>query len=106
MPVPAAAERLYELHASNQTLAGELAERGIASHGVSGMNLWVPVRDESAVVNGLRSYGWWVAAGARFRLSAGPGVRISTAGLELADAVRLASDFAAVLGESEATYGG
>ncbi|MFD4504579.1 aminotransferase class I/II-fold pyridoxal phosphate-dependent enzyme [Streptomyces sp. NPDC058457] len=89
-----------------ETLAGELAGRGIRSHGASGMNLWVPVRDESAVVNGLRSYGWWVAAGARFRLSAGPGVRISTAGLESADAARLASDFAAVLGESEATYGG
>ncbi|MFD3587492.1 aminotransferase class I/II-fold pyridoxal phosphate-dependent enzyme [Streptomyces sp. NPDC058683] len=89
-----------------ETLARELAGRGIASHGVSGMNLWVPVRDESAVVNGLRSYGWWVASGARFRISAGPAVRISTAGLEPADAVRLASDFAAVLGESEATYGG
>ncbi|MEU2625041.1 hypothetical protein ABZ642_44245 [Streptomyces sp. NPDC007157] len=62
--------------------------------------------DESAVVNGLRSWGWWVAAGARFRLSAGPGVRISTAGLEPSDAVRPASDFAAVLGESEATCGG
>ncbi|WP_046732000.1 aminotransferase class I/II-fold pyridoxal phosphate-dependent enzyme [Streptomyces humi] len=89
-----------------EALAAELAGRGIASHGASGMNLWVPVRDESAVVNGLRSYGWWVAAGARFRLSSGPAVRISTAGLEPADAVRLASDFAAVLGESEATYGG
>ncbi|MEV6761665.1 hypothetical protein AB0N16_13640 [Streptomyces sp. NPDC051105] len=33
-------------------------------------------------------------------------VRISTAGLEPADAVRPASDFAAVLGESEASYGG
>jgi hypothetical protein len=33
-------------------------------------------------------------------------VRISVAELEPVDAVRLASDFAAVLGESEATYGG
>ncbi|MCX4760508.1 aminotransferase class I/II-fold pyridoxal phosphate-dependent enzyme [Streptomyces sp. NBC_01275] len=87
-------------------LLQELATRGIASHGASGMNLWVPVRDESAVVNGLRSYGWWVAAGARFRLASGPGVRISVAELEPADAARLASDFALVLGESEATYGG
>ncbi|MGW3194669.1 aminotransferase class I/II-fold pyridoxal phosphate-dependent enzyme [Streptomyces sp. NPDC001118] len=87
-------------------LAAELAARGIASHAASGLNLWAPVRDESAVVNGLRSYGWWVAAGARFRLSSGPGVRITTAGLEPADAARLASDFAVVLGESEATYGG
>ncbi|MFF3913842.1 aminotransferase class I/II-fold pyridoxal phosphate-dependent enzyme [Streptomyces sp. NPDC001852] len=87
-------------------LAAELAARGIASHAASGMNVWVPVRDESAVVNGLRSYGWWVAAGARFRLASGPGVRITAAGLEPADAARLASDFATVLGESEATYGG
>ncbi|MFC4504650.1 MULTISPECIES: aminotransferase class I/II-fold pyridoxal phosphate-dependent enzyme [Streptomyces] len=87
-------------------LVRELAARGIAAHGVSGMNLWVPVRDESAAVNGLRSCGWWVAAGARFRLASGPGVRISVAELEPPDAARLASDFALVLGESEATYGG
>ncbi|GHE02570.1 aminotransferase class I/II-fold pyridoxal phosphate-dependent enzyme [Streptomyces alanosinicus] len=99
--------RARETYALRRTaLAGELAVRGIASHAASGLNLWVPVRDESAVVNGLRSYGWWVAAGARFRLSSGPGVRICAAGLEPADAARLASDFAVVLGESEATYGG
>ncbi|MQY39206.1 Vitamin B6 salvage pathway transcriptional repressor PtsJ [Streptomyces sp. RB17] len=99
--------RARETYASRRTaLAGELAARGVASHGSSGMNLWVPVRDESAVVNGLRSHGWWVAAGARFRLASGPGVRITAAGLEPADAARLASDFAVVLGESEATYGG
>ncbi|WP_257217258.1 MULTISPECIES: hypothetical protein [Streptomyces] len=38
--------------------------------------------------------------------ASGPGVRISVAELEPAGAVRLASDFTAVLGESEATYGG
>ncbi|MGH1554532.1 aminotransferase class I/II-fold pyridoxal phosphate-dependent enzyme, partial [Streptomyces sp. L7] len=65
------AQEAYELR--RETLREELSGRGITSHGASGMNLWVPVRDESAVVNGLRSYGWWVAAGARFRLSSGPG---------------------------------
>ncbi|WP_330350416.1 aminotransferase class I/II-fold pyridoxal phosphate-dependent enzyme [Streptomyces sp. NBC_00582] len=87
-------------------LLRELTARGIRARGASGMNVWVPVRDESAVVNGLRSRGWWVAAGARFRLASEPGVRISVAELEPADALRLASDFAVVLGESEATYGG
>lgn len=100
----ARAEQTYALR--RNALLRELGDRGIEAHGASGMNLWVPVRDESAVVNGLRSYGWWVAAGARFRLSSGPAVRISVAELEPGDAVRLASDFAAVLGESEATYGG
>ncbi|MFI5801346.1 aminotransferase class I/II-fold pyridoxal phosphate-dependent enzyme [Streptomyces sp. NPDC051561] len=89
-----------------EELVGQLARRGIAARGSSGLSVWVPVRDESAVVNGLRSYGWWVAAGARFRIASGPGVRITTAGLEGADAARLAADFAEVLGESEATYGG
>ncbi|WP_280888472.1 hypothetical protein [Streptomyces sp. LBL] len=98
------AERTYE--ARRSALLQELAKRGTEAHGASGMNLWVPVRDESAVVNGLRSYGWWVAAGARFRMAAGPEVRISVADLRPADAVRLASDFALVLGESAATCGG
>lgn len=70
------------------------------------MNPWVPVQDESAVVNALRTRGWRVAAGARFRPAAGPGVRISAAGLEPTDTVRPATDFAAVLEESEAVYGG
>jgi DNA-binding transcriptional MocR family regulator len=89
-----------------RALVAALDSHGVAAHGASGMNVWVPVRDESAVVNGLRSRGWWVAAGARFRIASGPGVRITTADLVPGDAVRLASDFAEVLGESEATYGG
>ncbi|GAA4614527.1 aminotransferase class I/II-fold pyridoxal phosphate-dependent enzyme [Actinoallomurus liliacearum] len=89
-----------------RNLITELRRRGIAAHGASGMNVWVPVRDESAVVNGLRTHGWWVAAGARFRIDSAPGVRITTAALSPADAERLAADFATVLGESEATYGG
>ncbi|MFF7730007.1 aminotransferase class I/II-fold pyridoxal phosphate-dependent enzyme [Streptomyces sp. NPDC008001] len=89
-----------------EALIAELARRGIPAHGGSGFNVWVPVRDEAAVVNGLRSVGWWVAAGARFRIGAAPGVRITVADLRPAEAVRLAADFASVLGEAQATYGG
>ncbi|MFJ9827742.1 aminotransferase class I/II-fold pyridoxal phosphate-dependent enzyme [Streptomyces sp. NPDC101160] len=87
-------------------LAGALGSYGIRTVGDSGMNLWVPVRDESAVVNGLRTHGWWVAAGARFRIAAPTAVRITTATLQPAQAERLAADFAAVLGDVQATYGG
>jgi DNA-binding transcriptional MocR family regulator len=88
-----------------RALVEALAGHGVPAHGRSGLNVWVPVRDESAVVNGLRSFGWWVAAGARFRIAAGPGVRITTAELRPEEAVRLADDFAAVLVDSPGTYG-
>ncbi|MFC8128320.1 aminotransferase class I/II-fold pyridoxal phosphate-dependent enzyme [Streptomyces sp. NPDC057302] len=89
-----------------RALIGELARHGIAAHGASGMNVWVPVRDESAAVNGLRSRDWWVAAGSRFRIAAPTAVRITSAMMEVSETALLAADFAAVLGESEATYGG
>ncbi|MEU7700743.1 GntR family transcriptional regulator [Streptomyces sp. NPDC039028] len=87
-------------------LIGALGDHRIRSVGASGLNVWVPVRDESAVVNGLRTQGWWVAAGARFRIASPPAVRITASTLAPADAVRLAADFAEVLGDAQATYGG
>ncbi|MBH5333764.1 aminotransferase class I/II-fold pyridoxal phosphate-dependent enzyme [Streptomyces pactum] len=99
--------RAREVYAERRTaLLSALAGHRIGAHGASGMNVWVPVRDEAAVVSGLRTRGWWVAAGARFRIAAPPGVRITTAQLAPADGVRLAADLAAVLAESQATYGG
>ncbi|MFI9650307.1 aminotransferase class I/II-fold pyridoxal phosphate-dependent enzyme [Streptomyces sp. NPDC052040] len=70
-----------------------LAARGVEAHGVSGMNVWVPVPDETAVVARLLHAGWAVAPGARYRMSAPPGIRITVSGLTedetgpLADAV-------------------
>ncbi|WP_328945747.1 aminotransferase class I/II-fold pyridoxal phosphate-dependent enzyme [Streptomyces sp. NBC_00250] len=87
-------------------LIGALGAHRIRAVGASGLNVWVPVRDESAVVNGLRTQGWWVAAGARFRIAAPPAVRITTSTLAPEDAPRLAADFAEVLGDAQATYGG
>ncbi|MGV9267818.1 aminotransferase class I/II-fold pyridoxal phosphate-dependent enzyme [Kitasatospora sp. NPDC003701] len=79
-------------------LLGELAARGIGAHGASGLNVWVPVPDETTVLAALVQRGWVVAPGARFRLQSGPGLRITVARLDPADARRLADDLAAVLG--------
>ncbi|WP_424215223.1 aminotransferase class I/II-fold pyridoxal phosphate-dependent enzyme [Streptomyces sp. BI20] len=92
--------------ARRTALLTALDGHGITAHGASGLNVWVPVRDESAVVNGLRTRGWWVAAGARFRTATPPAVRITTAALPPADGHRLAADLAAVTQESAGTYGG
>ncbi|MEV6262676.1 aminotransferase class I/II-fold pyridoxal phosphate-dependent enzyme [Streptomyces sp. NPDC051784] len=100
------AEAAATYAARREALAGALGGHGIGSHGASGLNLWVPVRDESAVVNGLRSKGWWTAAGTRFRIASPPAVRITTATLAPGEAERLAQDFADVLAESQAVYGG
>ncbi|MFF6978287.1 aminotransferase class I/II-fold pyridoxal phosphate-dependent enzyme [Streptomyces sp. NPDC008343] len=82
--------------ARRDALIAALAERGIAAHGRSGMNVWVPVPDETGAVARLLHAGWAVAPGARFRMSAPPGIRITVATLAadeiapLADAVATA----------------
>jgi DNA-binding transcriptional MocR family regulator len=74
-----------------------LATRGIAAHGRSGMNVWVPVAEEAAVVAALAHEGWAVRAGERYRLRAAPAVRITVAALAPRDTERIAEAFARVL---------
>ncbi|MFI2373960.1 aminotransferase class I/II-fold pyridoxal phosphate-dependent enzyme [Streptomyces sp. NPDC018964] len=64
-----------------EALIGELARRGVAARGRSGMNVWVPVPDETGAVARLLHAGWAVAPGARFRMSAEPGIRITVSTL-------------------------
>ena len=78
-------------------LLGALAERGVPAHGRSGLNVWIPVPDETAAVAGLIQRGWAVAPGARFRLGSPPGVRLTVSLLTEGEMPRLAEDIAAVL---------
>ncbi|MFG2196558.1 aminotransferase class I/II-fold pyridoxal phosphate-dependent enzyme [Streptomyces sp. NPDC048639] len=66
-------------------LVRALRERGIAAHGRSGMNVWVPVPDETGAVARLLQSGWAVAPGARFRLASPPGVRVTVSSLSGGD---------------------
>lgn len=75
-------------------LIDALAARGVPAHGDTGLNVWVPVSDETDVVSGLLRAGWAVAPGARFRQSALPGIRVTVGSLDprrdvpsLADAI-------------------
>lgn len=79
------------------TLLGELAARGVQGFGRSGMNVWIPVPDETAAVTRLLAAGWAVAPGARFRLSSGPGIRVTLSPLGPADLPPLAEAIAAAV---------
>ncbi|MET7526780.1 aminotransferase class I/II-fold pyridoxal phosphate-dependent enzyme [Streptomyces sp900116325] len=76
-------------------LVQALMERGVEAHGRSGMNVWVPVSDETGAVARLLNAGWAVAPGARFRVSAPQGIRLTVSPLTAADIAPLADAVAA-----------
>ncbi|WP_189537517.1 aminotransferase class I/II-fold pyridoxal phosphate-dependent enzyme [Streptomyces roseolilacinus] len=76
-------------------LVRALAEHGVEAHGRSGMNVWVPVADETGVVTRLLQAGWAVSPGARFRLASPPGIRLTVSDLTGADIRPLAEAVAA-----------
>lgn len=74
-----------------------LRRRGIAAHGSSGLNVAIPVPDETAIVSRLLMRGWAVRGGTSFRLATAPFVRVCTATLEPAHAEELADAIADML---------
>jgi DNA-binding transcriptional MocR family regulator len=90
--------RAADIYAQRRAaLVAALAARGIQAHGRSGLNVWVPVREEARVVSALAERGWAVAPGERFRIRTGPAIRVTISTLAPPDAERLAADLAAVL---------
>ena len=77
---------------------GALGRRGIVAYGRSGMNVWVPVPDETGVVARLLHAGWAVAPGARFRMNAAPGIRVTVSTLTEDEVGPLAEAIAAAVG--------
>jgi DNA-binding transcriptional MocR family regulator len=101
--VARAAEAYME---SREALIRELARRGIEAHGETGLNIWIPVPDETAAATGLLARGWAVAPGSWFRVRSGPGVRVTIAGLRPEEAGGLAEAVAGALGLGEAGRAG
>jgi DNA-binding transcriptional MocR family regulator len=86
-------------------LLRELAARGIPAHGASGLNVWIPVPEESATVQALLHAGWAVKAGERYRIASPPAIRVTTAALPPAQAARFADALARVLTPGARTAG-
>lgn len=74
-----------------------LALHGLKAIGTSGMNVWLPVREEGVALQGLALDGWCVAPGERFRVRSGPGIRVTVSRLPVAVAPRFAKAAAAAL---------
>jgi DNA-binding transcriptional MocR family regulator len=89
------AERTYTQRRTALVVA--LRAHNIAAHGASGLNVWIPLPEESAVIQSLFQQGWAVAAGERYRMKTPPAIRVTTASLDVADAHRFANDLAQVL---------
>jgi DNA-binding transcriptional MocR family regulator len=79
---------------NRELLRAALAERGVTSHGRSGLNVWIPVPDETVCITRLLSAGWAAAPGTRFRIGSPPGMRITISGLSAADIDALADAIA------------
>ncbi|MEU4510726.1 aminotransferase class I/II-fold pyridoxal phosphate-dependent enzyme [Nonomuraea wenchangensis] len=87
-------------------LVAALAGRGVRAHGRTGLNVWVPVADESAAITRLLARGWAVAPGARNRVRTPPAIRVTVSTLRPADLAPLAADLAAAVeAPSRGRYG-
>jgi DNA-binding transcriptional MocR family regulator len=91
----ALAEKTYT--ARRRALLRALEAHGIEAHGKSGLNVWIPVNDESATVQALFQSGWAVHAGESYRIASGPAIRVTIATLSPADAKRFAADLASIM---------
>ncbi|HEX3432516.1 MAG TPA: aminotransferase class I/II-fold pyridoxal phosphate-dependent enzyme [Solirubrobacteraceae bacterium] len=93
--------------ARREGLLAALRARSIKAVGASGLNVWVPVDDETGVVGTLLQRGWVVAPGAPFRLAQSPAaVRVTIATLAQPEAERLAGDLADALSATPAGRAG
>lgn len=75
----ATAERQYA--DTRRRLSAALAERDVDAHACSGLNVWIPVPDETVAITRLLREGWAAAPGTRYRIGTPPGIRVTIADL-------------------------
>jgi DNA-binding transcriptional MocR family regulator len=75
----------------------------VEAHGASGLNVWIPLPEESTAVQGLMRKGWAVQAGERYRIRAEPAIRVTVSALEPRDAERFADDLASLFAAKRRT---
>lgn len=90
--VAATLERATEAYAERrESLVTALAERRIEAQASAGVTVWIPVPEESPVVQALLEGGWAVSPGAPYRLRSGRAIRITISDLQEHEADELAA---------------
>jgi DNA-binding transcriptional MocR family regulator len=86
-----------------EAFVAALAEHGMEAEAPSGLNVWIPVPDETHVVQALQTEGWSAAPGAPFRLKAEPAIRVTISTLQPSESLALAGAIASALRPSGRT---
>ncbi len=90
---PALLNRAATAYANRRrALIEALAAHGIEARGRSGLNVWIAVAEEAAVVNAMAAKGWAIRAGECYRIKSAPGIRVTVSTLTPEDARRFAAD--------------
>ena len=100
--IAAVRESAVAYRSRREGLISALNDLGLRAYGASGMNVWLPVGDETTVVASAADAGFAVRPGQRYRQASPPGVRITLSNLQEEDIGRLATAVA-VTGESRST---
>lgn len=93
-PLVDRATKTYE--ARRRALIEALRRRSIQARGKTGLNVWIEVREEAAVVAALLARNWAVAAGQEFRMTSEPAIRVTISTLRSDEAEAFAQDLEAV----------
>jgi DNA-binding transcriptional MocR family regulator len=90
--------------ARREALIAALARRGVAAHGRSGLNVWVPVPEELPVIRSMLDAGFAATGGERYRLVSGPAIRITIATLAAGEVEPVSAAVAASLAPADRTH--
>ena len=84
------AEKTYSQR--RERLIRRLTEVGVPAFGRSGLNVYVPVSEEAAIIRKMSDRGWSVQSGEAYRINSGPFVRLTMAALSDEQIDRLGGD--------------
>jgi DNA-binding transcriptional MocR family regulator len=84
-------------------LIGALREEGIGAFGRSGLNCWIPVREEVRTVAALAAAGWGVRSSEGYRIKSPPAIRVTISRLLPKEAKTFAAALASILSDKRVT---